>query len=55
MKNVLNLWVREQCTEPTCGLKLVENSKFSAKKKKKKGRNANVRFALPKRTLSMLL
>ena len=29
-----NLWVREQCTGPTCGWKLVEKSNFSAKKKK---------------------
>ena len=50
-----NLWVREQCMRPTCGWKWVEKSNFSAIKKKKKGRNANVweaQNALPKRTLS---
>ena len=30
------MWVREKCTGPTCGWKLVEKSKFSAKKKKEK-------------------
>ena len=51
-----NLWVRKQCTGPTCGWKLVEKSNFSAKIKKKQRQKHKrvweVQNALPKCTLN---